>query len=86
MIKTIYTLLLFIPLFSISCSDDDKETEPTNNNPLEVTYKVTSSPSDKTYMQVSYNDSQGYFIVKIVDSGWTYDTKLPKGKKQCFTP
>jgi len=42
---------------------------------------LISSPEDKTYVLASYNDSQGNFIVDEVESGWSLDVELPKGKK-----
>lgn len=30
---------------------------------------------------ISYNDSQGNYIVKNVESGWLLDVELPEGKK-----
>lgn len=84
MTKFIYSLIFIFPFVLISCSDDDNdnnENNPQNKNRLSVTYKATSKPEGKTFLMISYNDSQGNYIVKNVESGWSLDVELPEGKK-----
>lgn len=76
--KLFFLLLLAIPVLVTSCGDDE---DGVTSGSLKVTYKVISSPADKTYVLASYNDSQGNFIVDEVESGWSLDVELPKGKK-----
>lgn len=83
MTKFIYSLIFLFPFVLISCSDDDNNNDngSQNKNRLSVTYKVSSKPEGKTYLMISYNDSQGNYIVKEVESGWSLDVELPEGKK-----
>lgn len=82
MTKLIYSLIFLFPLVLSSCSsDDDNSEELQNKNRLSVTYKVTSQPIGKTFVMISYNDSQGNYIVNEVESGWSLDVVLPEGKK-----
>ncbi|GEM_PF-5736215 len=76
--KLFFLLLLAIPVLLTSCGDDE---DGIASGGLKVTYKVISSPADKTYVLASYNDNQGNFIVDEVESGWSLDVELPKGKK-----
>lgn len=86
MTKFIYSLIFLFPFVLISCGGDDDNNidgnnPPDNKNRLSVTYKATSQPEGKTFIMVSYNDNQGNFIVKNVESGWSLDVELPEGKK-----
>lgn len=82
MTKLIYSLIFLFPFVLSSCgNDDDNGEEPQSKKRLSVTYKATSKPEGKTFLMISYNDSQGNYIVKNVESGWLLDVELPKGKK-----
>ena len=78
--KLMLTLLLILPLvFFSSCGSDDDDID--NTSGIKATYRVYSSIPEKIELMISYNDSQGNYIVKTVDSGWTLDVDLPKGTK-----